>query len=113
MTWKTFRARLTLLLGGLLFMTLLPSTSSASSLNYQRGSRVQNPHSVNRFLYTNPQYKPRKPKPVKVCKQNGRALCLTPKKRNNNYTRPPNGVPVVKVHPYLRKILKPKIVRMK
>lgn len=113
MTWKTFRGWGTLLLGVVLFTPLLATPCYAGSIYYQRGSRVQNPHSVNRFLYTNPQYKPRKPKPVRVCKQNGRALCLTPKKQKNQYTRPPNGVPIVKVHPYLQKVFKPKIVRMK
>lgn len=95
---------------GLIFTGALFSSAQANTL-YMRGPKVVHPHSVNRFRYTHPAYRNRKPNPVKKCKALGQARCLNPRPTAQPYLRHPNGVRTTDIHPYLRKVFKPHVKR--
>ena len=99
-----------------LFLVILGSsffstTSLASMVFYQRGANVSPPTAPHRFGYSAPGHNKRGNNTGRPCIRHGRALCLTKPKPILVYTRHPNGKPVVKVHPYLRKLKKPKTYR--
>lgn len=98
------------LLLGVLFTGSLASSVQANTL-YMRGPKVVDPHSVNRFRYTHPAYRTRRPNPVRKCKALGQARCLNPKPKAQPYLRHPNGVRTSDIHPYLRKVFKPHVKR--
>lgn len=80
---------------------------------YTRGPKsLQSHQTSHRFTYANPFYQPRSTPKRLECKPNGQARCLTPKKQKLQlYTRQNTAMRRTKVHPYLRKIYKPKIYR--
>lgn len=99
------------------FLFFLPASYALSQ--YQRGARSkQYPHAPNRYNYVLPGYIQRQPQRVKKkqCKQHGRALCLGPKTPNyfDIYSRNHhNGVYINKTHPYLRKTIPAKTLRVR